>query len=119
MLHYTVDLYNNKVQEDSASIVLEQKAVHLFIKNIIETLKTNIKIESDKSKNTLPFIGIGNFFDRFITSLHKHAGDFIKNEKMNKTLQNLLTILEKVAEKYDLKNLTQKITDAKTKINDS
>merc|ERR1711976_256726 len=65
-----------------------------------------------KSRNCSFFIGLINFYERYINCLGKHLPEQIKN----KSVKKINSILTKVVEKYELKSFEKRIADLNEKI---
>jgi len=66
-----------------------------------------------RSKNNYFFIGLIIFYERYLTSLIKSTKI---DENLNKITKKILNILEKIVEKYELKNMDKKIKEIKEKV---
>jgi hypothetical protein len=86
------------------------------VENLIQS---NNKNETESKKNTLPVIGIIHFFEKLISSILKNLPEYLKVEKINKLVHNIISSLEQVIEKHSLKNQTAKLEEIKNKLNSS
>ena len=88
--------------------------LEIFTRNIIDTIKQSLKDESDEKRNKIIFIGLINFFEKLIITIGK--GNIETSEKLNKNLKSMISIFDKIIEKFGLKNMENKINEIRNKI---
>jgi hypothetical protein len=70
---------------------------------------------AESQKNNYFFIGLINFFEKFIHTLIKAGIQINNSDKLNKKLKSTSSILEKIVENYKLNNMKKKVTEIKEK----
>jgi len=76
--------------------------------------KKNTKAKKENS--SFFFVGIINFYDRYVSFLKKTNLKLSESEKNEKNVKSVASVLEKITEDFELKNMQKKITEIKEKV---
>jgi hypothetical protein len=114
LLTYCFEIYSNKVKDNTDIIILTASDLENLTRSIIDNIKNNLKDENDDNRSKMFFIGLINLFEKLLSVINK--GNIESTDKLNKNIKSISNGFEKVVEKFNLKNMENKIKDIKNKI---
>jgi hypothetical protein len=115
-MNYVIDSFNSKTKEDN---VLKEKftedGINELIKKLKDVVKNNLKTdnEEEKKKNNIFFVGLVSFVEKLNSCV---LNNLDSNNNFKNEFSTLINVMEKAANKFNLKNSEQKLEKMKTKL---
>jgi hypothetical protein len=110
---YCLEIYINKVKEGKLNVVLNCEDLENLTKSIIEIVKQILKVETDENRYKLFFLGLFHLFEKIVVLVN--SGKF-ESEKLSKNVKSIISIFEKIIEKFNLKNIENKLKEISNKL---
>jgi hypothetical protein len=95
------------------NIGLNCEDLEKLTKCIIDIVKQNLKDETDENRLKLFFVGLFHLFEKTIILIN--SGSF-ESDKLTKNVKSIVSIFEKIVEKFGLKNIESKLKEVSNKI---